>query len=94
MQIIHWSSFSCIVFKTRAERDDDLKEKLILQKLEKEDAKTKAQQDMLTYAKRQEEYQEEFTQTIDAVQVQWSLEHLQGVDNKLDEVNYIFFRTE
>lgn len=50
--------------------------------MEKEDAKTKAQQDMLTYANRQEEYQEEFTRTINAVQVQWSLEHLQGVDNK------------
>lgn len=87
MQIIHWSNFSCIVLKTRAERADDLKEELILQKQEKEDAKTKAQKDMLTYANRQEEYQEESTQTINAVQVQWPLEHLQGIDNKLDEVN-------
>lgn len=87
---------SCVVFKTKAERADDVKARLILEKLEEDDAKTKAQQQMFAYVKRHEECQEEFTQSLNAVQVQSSLEHLQAVGNKLDENNkeITFFPTQ
>lgn len=88
---------SCVVFKTKAERADDVKARLILEKLEEDDAKTKAQQQMFAYVKRHEECQEEFIQSLNAMQVQSSLEHLQAVGNKLDENNKeitFFFHTE
>ncbi len=64
---------SCFVFKIKAEKADDVKARLILEKLEEDDAKTKAQQEMLAYVRKQEECQKEFTQGMNTVQVQSSL---------------------
>lgn len=58
------------MFKARVEKADDVKARLILEKLEEDETKTKAQQEMLACVKNQEECQKEFTESIDAVQVQ------------------------
>lgn len=42
----------------------------MLEKLEEDDAKTKAQQEMLACVEKQEECQKEFTQSVNAMQVQ------------------------
>ncbi|XP_054470939.1 N-myc-interactor isoform X2 [Anoplopoma fimbria] len=55
-------------WKIKAEKADDLKARLILEKLEEDEAKGNAQQEMLAYLKRQEECQKEFTQSRSAVQ--------------------------
>lgn len=54
--------------KIEAEKAEDMKSRLILEKLEENDAKTHAQQEMLAYVGKFEEYQKEFAQSIDAVQ--------------------------
>lgn len=69
--------------KTNAERADDIKDRLILKKMEEDDAKTKAQQEMMTYVKMQEKCKEEFSQSMNAVQVQ-SLQHLVAFGKKLE----------
>uniref|UniRef100_A0A8C9YQ44 NID domain-containing protein n=1 Tax=Sander lucioperca TaxID=283035 RepID=A0A8C9YQ44_SANLU len=53
----------------KAERADDVKARLILEKLEEDEAKAKAQQEMLAYVKKQEECQKDFSQSMDAVQL-------------------------
>lgn len=55
-------------WKARVEKADDVKARLILEKLEEDETKTKAQQEMLACVKNQEECQKEFTESIDAVQ--------------------------
>lgn len=40
-----------------------------MEKLEEDEAKEKAKQEMLTWAKKQEEYQKEFSQNMNIVQV-------------------------
>ncbi|KAF1382223.1 hypothetical protein PFLUV_G00141450 [Perca fluviatilis] len=55
-------------WKAKAERADDVKARLILEKLEEDDAKAQAQQEMLAYVKKQEECQKDFSQSMDAVQ--------------------------
>ncbi|XP_078119189.1 N-myc-interactor [Sander vitreus] len=57
-------------WKAKAEQADDVKARLILEKLEEDDAKAKAQQEMLAYVKKQEECQKDFSQSMDAVQDQ------------------------
>ena len=47
-----------------------MKTRLILEKLEEDEAKTKAKQEMLACVKNQEECQKEFTESMNAVQVQ------------------------
>ncbi|XP_068428738.1 N-myc-interactor [Clinocottus analis] len=55
------------IWKTKAEKADDVKARLILEKLEEDEAKAKAQQEMLAYLKKQEECQKEFTQSMNTV---------------------------
>ncbi|KAI3355944.1 hypothetical protein L3Q82_004495 [Scortum barcoo] len=55
-------------WKIKVERANDVKARLILEKLEEDEAKTKAQQEMSAYVKRQEECQKEFTQSMTTVQ--------------------------
>ncbi|XP_049450830.1 N-myc-interactor [Epinephelus fuscoguttatus] len=55
-------------WKTQAEKADDVKARLILEKLEEDEAKTKAQQEMMACVKKQEKCQNEFTQGMDEVQ--------------------------
>ncbi|XP_041806380.1 N-myc-interactor [Chelmon rostratus] len=55
-------------WKTKAEKADDVKARLMLEKLEEDDAKTKAQQEMLACVEKQEECQKEFTQSVNAMQ--------------------------
>ncbi|XP_070831389.1 N-myc-interactor isoform X1 [Chaetodon trifascialis] len=55
-------------WKTKVEKADDLKARLILEKLEEDDAKTKAQREMLASIEKQEECQKEFTQSITVIQ--------------------------
>lgn len=47
-----------------------MKARLILEKLEEDEAKTKAQQEMFACVKKQEDCQKEFSQSMNAVQVQ------------------------
>lgn len=60
-----------------------MKDRLILKKMEEDDAKTKAQQETMTYLKVQEKHKEEFSQSINAVQVQ-SLQHFLAIGKKLE----------
>lgn len=55
-------------WKTKAEKADDVKARLILEKLEEDEAKTKAQQEMFACVKKQEDCQKEFSQSMNAVQ--------------------------
>lgn len=55
-------------WKTKAERADDVKARLILEKLEEDDAKSKAQQEMLVCIEKQDECQKEFTRSFNALQ--------------------------
>ncbi|XP_044073644.1 N-myc-interactor [Siniperca chuatsi] len=55
-------------WKSKAEKADDVKARLILEKLEEEEAKMKAQQEMFACVEKQEECQKEFTQSMNAVQ--------------------------
>ncbi|XP_034741084.1 N-myc-interactor [Etheostoma cragini] len=57
-------------WKAKTERADDVKARLILEKLEEDEAKAKAQQEMLAYFKQQEECQKDFNQSMNAVQEQ------------------------
>ncbi|KAA8578511.1 hypothetical protein FQN60_012563 [Etheostoma spectabile] len=57
-------------WKAKAERADDVKARLILEKLEEDEAKVKAQQEMLAYVKQQEECQKDFNESMNAVQDQ------------------------
>lgn len=81
--------------KTNVERADDMKDRLILKKMEEDDAKTKAQQQMMTYVKVQEKRKEEFSQSINAVQVR-SLQHLLAIGKKLEMItnnkDYFFLK--
>lgn len=45
----------------------------MLEKLEEDDIKTKAKQEMMACITKQEEYQKEFTESLQAVKVQSSL---------------------
>ncbi len=54
-------------WKAKAEKADDVKARLILEKLEEEDAKKNAQQEMATCVERNKECQKELTQKVDAV---------------------------
>lgn len=68
--ISFWTYFSVwILLKNEAEKAEDMKSRLILEKMEENDAKTHAQQEMLACVAKLEEYQRECTQSIDAVQV-------------------------
>lgn len=64
--------------KAKAEKADDVKARLILEKLEEDDAKTKAQQEMVVCIEKQEDSQKEFTRSTNALQVQLSLSHLKN----------------
>lgn len=55
-------------WKAKVEKAHDVKSRLILEKLEEEEAKSKAQQEMLDCAKNQEECQKEFNESMKAVQ--------------------------
>ncbi|XP_074514366.1 N-myc-interactor [Sebastes fasciatus] len=55
-------------WKTKADKADDVKARLILEKLEEDEAKAKAQQEMMACVKKQEECQKEFSQSMNAVQ--------------------------
>lgn len=73
-----------------------MKDRLMLKKLEEDDAKTKAQQEVMTYFKMQEKRKEEFSQSVKAVQVQ-SLQHLLAIGKKLEMnsmIRIIFFLKE
>lgn len=51
------------------EKADDVKARLTLEKLEEDDAKTKAQQELNACLKNQKECQKEFEQSMSTVQV-------------------------
>lgn len=72
LAVVHLNS-SCFVFKIKVEKADDVKARLILEKLEEDEAKGKAQQEMLACVKKQEDCEKEFTQSMSTVQVQSSL---------------------
>ncbi|XP_042283269.1 N-myc-interactor isoform X1 [Thunnus maccoyii] len=55
-------------WKAKVEKAYDVKSRLILEKLEEDEAKSKAQQEMLDCAKNQKECQEEFAESMKAVQ--------------------------
>ncbi|XP_070694834.1 N-myc-interactor isoform X2 [Pempheris klunzingeri] len=55
-------------WKIKAEKADDVKARLILEKLEQDEAKMKAQQEMVACAKKQEECQNKFKQSMKALQ--------------------------
>uniref|UniRef100_A0A3Q0R315 NID domain-containing protein n=1 Tax=Amphilophus citrinellus TaxID=61819 RepID=A0A3Q0R315_AMPCI len=54
--------------ETKVEKADDIKARLVLEKLEEDEAKSKAQQEMTACVKNQEKYQEEFNQSMSTVQ--------------------------
>ena len=58
------------VFQAKAEKAEDVKSGMILEKLEEDDAKGKAQQEMLALHNKADEYQKEFDQSMNSVQVQ------------------------
>lgn len=51
------------------EKADDIKARILLEKMEADDAKTNAQQEMMALAKKQESCQKDFKQQLDMVQV-------------------------
>ncbi|XP_036965857.1 N-myc-interactor [Acanthopagrus latus] len=55
-------------WRAKAEKADDVKARLILEKLEEDDAKTKAQQEMVVCVEKQEDSQKEFTRSTNALQ--------------------------
>ncbi|KAK9538145.1 hypothetical protein VZT92_005698 [Zoarces viviparus] len=55
-------------WKTKAEKADDVKARLILEKLEEDEAKEKAKQEMMAHVKKQEECQKEFKLNMSTVQ--------------------------
>ncbi|XP_019955204.1 N-myc-interactor [Paralichthys olivaceus] len=55
-------------WKIKAERADDVKSRLIIEKLEEDEAKEKAKTEMYAWIKKQEECQKDFTQHMSAVQ--------------------------
>ncbi|TDH07250.1 hypothetical protein EPR50_G00121600 [Perca flavescens] len=57
-------------WKAKAEQADDKKARLLLEKLEEDEAKAKAQVEMMAYVKKQEECQKDFSQSMDALQDQ------------------------
>ncbi|XP_031725870.1 N-myc-interactor [Anarrhichthys ocellatus] len=73
MQTVHRSltvslNFSVCVFQTKADKADDVKARLILEKLEEDEAKEKAKQEMMAHVKKQEECQKEFKLNMNTVQ--------------------------
>ncbi|KAM7406811.1 hypothetical protein PAMA_002839 [Pampus argenteus] len=56
------------IWKAKVEKADDVKARLTLEKLEEDEAKTKAQQEMFACVKNQQECQKEFTESMKAVQ--------------------------
>lgn len=71
-----------------------MKSKLIHEKSEEENARLKAEQEMFTYSKRQEEHQDEFTQSMNAIQVQLSLKQLQKLYQNDKKLNIFFTQNE
>ncbi|XP_056280483.1 N-myc-interactor-like [Pseudoliparis swirei] len=72
-------------WKSKAEKAADVKAKLILEKLDEDEAKAEAQQEMLACVKKQEESQKEFTQSMNTVTDELLLlgERRQDLLNKL-----------
>lgn len=62
-------------------------DRLILEKIEADEAKKQAQQEMMAYVKKQEECEQEFTRSLQSVQVQLSQEWLHTVRKKLGKNN-------
>lgn len=56
------------IWKTKAEKADDAKSRLLMEKLEEDEAKEKTKQEMLSWAKKQDECRKEFAQSISGVQ--------------------------
>ncbi|KAG8000999.1 N-myc-interactor, partial [Nibea albiflora] len=54
-------------FKIKVEKADDVKARLVLEKLEEDDVKMKAKQEMMACIIKQEAYQKEFTESLKAV---------------------------
>ncbi|XP_028250244.1 N-myc-interactor isoform X2 [Parambassis ranga] len=52
------------MWKTKFEKADDMKARLLLEKLEEDDAKTKAQQEMMACIEKQEKNKKEFSQRL------------------------------
>ncbi|XP_035533114.1 N-myc-interactor [Morone saxatilis] len=61
-------NFSCYVFQAKVEKADDVKARLILEKLDQDEAKSQAQQEMFACVKKQEESQKEYTKSMNALQ--------------------------
>ncbi|KAL6101070.1 nmi [Pungitius sinensis] len=57
-------------WKTKAEKADDVKARMILEKLEEDEAKSKAQQELVAHGKKLEECQKESTERLNTVQAE------------------------
>lgn len=67
--VLSYENISSFGFKAKAEKADDAKSRLIMEKLEEDETKEKAKQEMLTWASKQDECRKEFTQSMSAMQV-------------------------
>ncbi|XP_022609628.1 N-myc-interactor-like [Seriola dumerili] len=56
------------MWKIKAEKADDVKSRLIVEKLEEDEAKVKAKQEMLAWVEKNNEYQKDFAQSLSSVQ--------------------------
>ncbi|XP_051259277.1 N-myc-interactor isoform X1 [Dicentrarchus labrax] len=56
------------IWKAKVEKADDVKARLILEKLEQDEAKSQAQQEMFACVTKQEESQKEYTKSMNALQ--------------------------
>ncbi|XP_056244880.1 N-myc-interactor [Seriola aureovittata] len=56
------------IWKIKAEKADDVKSRLIVEKLEEDEAKEKAKQEMLALVEKNNEYQKDFAQSLSSVQ--------------------------
>ncbi|KAM4561310.1 N-myc-interactor isoform 2-T2 [Fundulus diaphanus] len=55
--------------KAKVEKADDIKARMVLEKLEEDEAKKKAQHEMIAYVQKQESCQKQFRQQLDIVQI-------------------------
>ncbi|KAM4561309.1 N-myc-interactor isoform 1-T1 [Fundulus diaphanus] len=71
--------------KAKVEKADDIKARMVLEKLEEDEAKKKAQHEMIAYVQKQESCQKQFRQQLDIVQdeIQRLSKHKQDILDKL-----------
>ncbi|XP_029386326.1 N-myc-interactor [Echeneis naucrates] len=55
-------------WKSKVEKGDDLKSRLIVEKLDEDEAKAKAKQEMISWIEKKDKFQGDFTQSLSSVQ--------------------------